>query len=87
MDREKALDNLEKVKKGVAEDEQKRNRLLGQRDVKGEELTERGFKDIPKAKAGVKKLVKKMEELEELLDEKLAEFEKDFPQIAEGTDD
>ncbi len=75
------LDKLEKVKTSLEAEEKKKMRFQGKLDAKMESLNDLGYSTITKAKASIKKLNKKLDDLSISLEEKINDFEDEFPHL------
>lgn len=73
--------NLIEVKKQLEKKNQKRNQLLGQKEMLMETLKEKGFTSIKEAKQNIKKLEKKKEQLEQKYKDSIANFTTEYKDL------
>lgn len=66
--------NLIEIKKQLEKKNQKRNQLLGQKEMLMETLKEKGFKSIKEAKQNITKLEKKKEKLKQTYQDSIDDF-------------
>jgi hypothetical protein len=66
--------NLIEIKKQLEKKNQKRNQLLGQKEMLMQTLKEKGFDSIKEAKQNIKKLKRKKEKIEQKYKESTLDF-------------
>lgn len=73
--------NLIEVKKQLEKKNQKRNQLLGQKEMLMETLKEKGFTSIKEAKQNITKLKKRKEKLEQKYKDSVANFTTEYKDL------
>lgn len=73
--------NLIEVKKQLEKKNQKRNQLLGQKEMLMETLKEKGFTSTKEAKQNITKLKKRKEKLEQKYKDSVANFTTEYKDL------